>query len=202
MTWASEKIIIQSGEPPTVIASSINNRLAALGAVSLLSVDFYRDNAIAGQGSHILLSYDDPGPVGAYQAVSFVSTSATTAAALANAFFVANPTYRAHFILDVTKEQRRFIRRNAIVIVYQTDFSTPCGVGLSYPRIVRADGAINAAATGTANLMTTGGEDTTEQIQVVNSFDFTWPDNEEGWAIRDPATCDWIGYPTCCSAPP
>jgi len=201
MPHTVQKLKIDPAQGPALIATALNDLFALVGAVDLQDVQFYRDEALQVQGSHFLLTFNDPGAVTSYAAISFIDTVAQSAEAQADSFFTANPSFLGHFLVDVTEERRRRQRPGAIVIIYTTSYETPCAIGQTYPRAVQADGAINAGATGTASLVTASGVDATNQISVRNTRNFVWPDGEEGWAVYDPFDCEWVGFPTCCSSP-
>lgn len=180
---------------PSVMASDLNNALVAAGKISLQEVEFrYLDTT--GQKVKIEFSYETSTDGANYRAVSFISNSFSTADAKAQAYFTANPNFRAVKVLDISNPYRRSTLRNGMIAIGIADYSV--SIFLNKPLTLVAPVAnIAAGASGQANVLVPGNS-TGPQISVTNRGNAAWTAGAFGWAAPDPVTGNWDGYVNCC----
>lgn len=197
MVWKTERISVRAGAGPAEIAALLTTLFAANNPMDILDVQFYQEEGFRTEGAHLLITYNTGGEV-SYSAQAFFDTDDATVDSLVDAFFAATPTLRAHFIIDVTQERRRYLHQSAVVAIYSTTSATACAVGGSNARLVSPVANIAVGATGQANLLTATGVDVLNRVRVRNSFNAIWNAAQPGWAVLDLATCEWVGFPSCC----
>jgi hypothetical protein len=136
-----------------------------------------------------------------YLALLFVADGGTSATEQANAFFLANPTFRCPWVLDVSNSQRRNLLQDALLILGIADWSLDLKENRNLA-IVAPVADIAIGATGAANLIgSTGALGTLLQVQ--NLSGIVWAAGVLCWAATDPVSRTWQGFRTCCGiAPP
>ena len=191
----SQLVAQELNESPADYVARIDTLLVSLGAIGLQTFLITRRSDAPGPRFTLTLVYTDPGPV-ALRAAAFVGTASSSAQAQANAFFAANPTYRAHFIRDIGDQRRGRLGTDAIVVVYATTDAPNCGYDRSRLVVVKATADIAAGASGAGVRITSGGN--AEVITVYNRSTITWSTNVRGYAFPRAGDCVYDGVPTCC----
>jgi hypothetical protein len=142
----------------------------------------------------------EPGPA-VFRAAYFERTITQTVEAQVDAFFAANPTYRAVFVRDVSQEVRRRLDRDSVMILYIASLVPNCGQDRSRPVIVQAILDIAPGATGQVSLVTALGL-AADVFEVTNRSGVLWEGGERGYAQVAPGTCAWVGFRTSCDPVP
>lgn len=205
MTTATKQLVFSVNPTPSEIENSVNAFLSTLGPSTITEIRPYKNTSEGYSEQAIQILYRDPGS-SVYTAEAFtgnvVGGTYQSASDLAVASFAANPDRRAWFILDITPGLSRSLITDSILVIYNDELEADCSILNDRPRIVTADADILPGATGLVSLNTTSGVDATKKITVTNRADFTWLAGERGWATLSVVSCEWDGFPTCCSAPP
>jgi len=182
---------------PTYVAR-LDALLLSLGPIGLQDVALSKRLRMNTIRYELTLQYSTPGPA-QFRAVCFEAQADVDVDALANAFFAAHPTYRIHFLLDVSLERRRNALQNSIMAIYADSVIPNCGSDRSRPVVVQAVDPIAAGDTGLVAQVAASGV-LGIQFEVVNRSGFTWPSGGLGYASARMGTCVWDGYATCCDA--
>jgi len=178
--------------------ADISTALQAAGAVGVQSVFITRRLDYQTVRFATTLSITDPGPA-QVRAAYFSSLAGTPVDTQVDAFFAANPTYRAIFVRDVSQEIRRKLDHDAVMVIYIESLIPNCGQDRSRPVIVEALEAIAAGATGQVQLVGASGLEP-DVFTVTNRSAFTILETDRAYAQVAPGTCDWDAYGTCCNA--
>jgi hypothetical protein len=188
----------QLSESVVVWATRLDAFLSSLGACSIQDLDvIYREGQTRAQ-LVAAVTYISPGS-SLIRAQAFAGSGVTSAGALANAFLVANPTYRILYLRDVSDPQRRSLNTDVVLLVYSTDSLSNCAQGECTLTIVQAVADIAPGATGAALLVGASGA-TATTMTVENRSLLTWPAGGRGYAAPILGACTWAGVPTCCAA--
>lgn len=184
-------------ESTAAYIARLDTYLQSLGAIGLQDVTLTKRLSLNAIRWEITLAYQTPGPLTFRAAYFSTLNGAGTVEAQAAAFFAANPTYRMHFIKDVSQERRRKLDHDAVLCIYTASVVPNCGFGHGRPVIVKATAAIGIGATGAARLVSSSGL-LADSVNVVNRSGIAWAMNTMGYAVMRQASCVWDGYPTCC----
>lgn len=175
----------------------VNTELLSAGPLGIQDVFLTRRLDYNTVRYALTLVVADPGPA-TFQAAFFERTPTQDVDAQADAFFAANPSYRAVFVRDVSQEIRRRLDRDAVMILYIDGVMPNCGSDRSRPVVVQALEDIAAGALGQVEIVSTLGL-TGQVIEARNRGGSVWPSGERGYAQVQPGSCSWDGFPICCT---
>lgn len=180
---------------PADIVAAVNVFLGLNNPISIVSLDKSLMGR-TGERITIKLCYNAGGAN--YGALLFQGNATQTADALANAFFTANPTYRASYILDISNPYLRNLVKDACLVLVVSDFTIDTFIN-RYMAIVEPTAPVAAGASGTFDIIgSTGPIGGAAQITAVNQDAGIWAPGEYGWAALDPATSLWQAWSGCC----
>ncbi len=184
-------------ESPCGLAARVDAYLVSQVSIGLQQCLVTRRSDAPGPRFTVSLVFTVPGPL-AMRATCFVGTPTNPADVQANAFLVANPTYRTHFVRDLGDQRRGRLDTDILMVLYAATSQTNCGYDRSKLIVVQATQLILAGASGTAVRLVPGG--TRETITVVNRSTQSWLNGAFGYAFPKAGDCTWEGVPTCCPA--
>ncbi len=187
-------------EAVPVYVARLDAFLLALGPIGLQDVALSKRLHMGTIRYETTLQYTTPGPA-QFRAACFEARADADVDALANAFFLANPSYRIHFVLDVSLERRRSVLQNSIMVLYVDSVIPNCGSDRSRPIVVEAVALIPPNATGPVVQVSASGV-VGSPFNVVNRTNIWWPIGRHGYAAARMGTCVWDGYAGCCDDEP
>jgi hypothetical protein len=196
MTTTYQLFTQDMNEATSAMVSRLDALLLALGPIGLQDTVLSRRLNLNTIRYELTLEYQTPGPA-QFRAVYFTSLSGTSPDSQAAAFFAAHPSFRIHFVHDVSQERRRKLDVDSVMAIYADSLIPNCGQDRSRPVVVQAVGNIAAGASGNVTLVAASGL-LPNTFAAVNRMDFNWLAGQRGYASLRPGTCIWDAYPTCC----
>jgi hypothetical protein len=179
---------------PSELIQDLNVFLALNNPMSLLSV-WYRGKGKTKLPMQIDVTWEDLAGA-TYIALLFQGDGTASADQKAQAYFVADPTFQAAWVLDLSNPYQRSLVRDAVAIVGVPDQSIDLRENIPMA-VVRPQADIAVDAIGPADVLGATGPLMTA-IQVQNRHGFLWDAGRIGWAAVDPITQVWQGHPGCC----
>lgn len=200
MPIQTQTIKFKLSSPPTSVGAEISTIIDAINPADLVQVEYRRKDTSRTDDAELQITYRTPG-VSTYGVVVFEATPLLRADQVADAFFAANPTYRAKKVIDLTPVSLRNILVDAVCVIYGTCYCNEAVPGKGGLRIVVTSENIPPGGTGLARLWTNS-LPITEQFTIENRGQNLWLTNTLGWGAPDPATGQWAGVYGCCDPIP
>jgi hypothetical protein len=196
MTTTYQLFTQNVNEATSAMVKRLDVLLQSLGPIGMQDTVLSRRLNLNTIRYELTLEYQTPGPAH-FRAVYFTSLYGSNTDRQADHYFFKHPTYRVHFVHDVSQERRRKLDVDSVMAIYATSLIPNCGQDRSRPVVVQAVANIAAGASGNVTLVAASGL-LTDTFSAVNRMNFTWLAGQRGYASVRPGTCVWDAYPTCC----